>query len=608
MESENDTYDTWTKEDLIERIRELEGSIVTASASTLPLPPQSQSSHLHAPHQHRLSPKKTSPPFDFSKHPTRKIALKFCYNGSEYSGLEFQKLPTALPTVEGVLFDALAHVKFVDKRKGLEGCGWEKCGRTDRGVSGAGNVVSFWIRSAIGDKSSAAIGDGSENVREVEEAVTVKQKEQETETKTRSEDVVRCEEETKRSVSTSETSTPAEASSSSSSLSLAEDDFGGLMMNDWDEEPSNTSTSLLPSLPSTSSPVQQRELKYIFHLNNILPPSIRVLAWSPVKEDFSARFNCKWRHYKYFFLSDGLDIEKMKEGAERLVGEHDFRNLCKLDVSKQLTSFRRKILRATISPVEHDGNLDFGKGNLWVFDLVGTAFLYNQVRHIMAILFLIGTNLEEPTLVTALLNTDPNNPYPPFREGDPIPEVVTSKPEYQMADPLPLVLWDTGFDEGDGGDVRWRTDDEPGEEGIETNDIGDTGKSKGGMSQRDLSGNLYSNLHSIFSRSLIHTTLDYHFLLAATRNGLHKPPPNYLPVGAPGTTPLPSSQQGGKNSNPVLSIPVGGGIYRRGARYIKVLERKRLDDVEVANERWRLGKGKRRLEKLAAQKADDMDE
>jgi tRNA pseudouridine38/39 synthase len=33
-----------------------------------------------------------------------------------------------------------------------------------------------------------------------------------------------------------------------------------------------------------------------------------------------------------------------------------------------------------------------------VLDLVGTAFLYNQVRHIMAILLLIGARLELPSL------------------------------------------------------------------------------------------------------------------------------------------------------------------------------------------------------------------
>ena len=38
---------------------------------------------------------------------------------------------------------------MVEKDAGFDGCGWEKCGRTDRGVSAAGQVVSLWIRSAL---------------------------------------------------------------------------------------------------------------------------------------------------------------------------------------------------------------------------------------------------------------------------------------------------------------------------------------------------------------------------------------------------------------------------------------------------------------------------
>ena len=37
-------------------------------------------------------------------------------------------------------------------------------------------------------------------------------------------------------------------------------------------------------------------------LNRVLPFDIRVLAWAPVDADFSARFSCAGRVYKYFFL------------------------------------------------------------------------------------------------------------------------------------------------------------------------------------------------------------------------------------------------------------------------------------------------------------------
>ncbi|OJA14517.1 hypothetical protein AZE42_14105, partial [Rhizopogon vesiculosus] len=75
----------------------------------------------------------------------------------------------------------------------------------------------------------------------------------------------------------------------------------------------------------------------------------------------------------------------MQSAATRLIGEHDFRNLCKLDPGKQITNFRRCVMRAQINPVDSDGD---GENQVYVFDLMGSAFLYHQVRHIMAVLFL----------------------------------------------------------------------------------------------------------------------------------------------------------------------------------------------------------------------------
>lgn len=44
-------------------------------------------------------------------------------------------------------------------------------------------------------------------------------------------------------------------------------------------------------------------------LNRILPKDIRIVAWSPVKEDFSARFDCGSRTYKYWFPRGDLDVD-----------------------------------------------------------------------------------------------------------------------------------------------------------------------------------------------------------------------------------------------------------------------------------------------------------
>jgi len=216
----------------------------------------------------------------------------------------------------------------------------------------------------------------------------------------------------------------------------------------------------------------------------LLPPDIRVLAWCPSPPaDFSARFACKERQYKYFFTQPAfspsssvprmnqsavqssphqgrregwLNIQAMKEAANKFEGLHDFRNFCKLDASKQIENFQRRIFFADIEepdpqtgPVgyvdlpgfrEHQDTSEEQKVNgnvtsagttpkIYTFTLYGSAFLWHQVRHMVAILFLIGQGLESPDLVDEMLDVG-HNPL---------------KPQYEMADDAPLVLWDCIF-------------------------------------------------------------------------------------------------------------------------------------------------------------------
>ncbi|KAK7203372.1 pseudouridine synthase [Myxozyma melibiosi] len=185
-----------------------------------------------------------------------------------------------------------------------------------------------------------------------------------------------------------------------------------------------------------------REFPYITQLNHALPPDIRVyqVCLHP-PEGFDARHSCRSRHYKYFFAArpGELDINAMSEAARMLVGTHDFRNFCKIDGSKQMTHFYREILSASFSHVKSvasAGN-DTEPTDVYVFDLHGTAFLWHQVRCIMGILFLVGQRLEQPAIVANLLDVER---YP-------------CKPIYDMADDVPLVLYDCEFD----SDVRWKT-------------------------------------------------------------------------------------------------------------------------------------------------------
>jgi len=135
---------------------------------------------------------------------------------------------------------------------------------------------------------------------------------------------------------------------------------------------------------------------------------------------------------QYFFSSLHLDISRMEAAAAHLL--HVVAKI--VLTQRQLTNFKRTILRSSITPLADE--MDETNDRVYVFDLVGIAFLYHQVRHIMAALFLVG---EHPKIIAELMN---------FEEGaEPTHESGEVYTDYQMADDLPLMLWECGYDESE---------------------------------------------------------------------------------------------------------------------------------------------------------------
>ncbi|KNZ62814.1 hypothetical protein VP01_1220g7 [Puccinia sorghi] len=390
----------------------------------------------------KTNEKKKKKGLDFDAYPKRKIALMISYEGGLHGGLAWQPEKTRQSTVEGELFRALMVARLVEGRTGsstrvdmsdvnfddseeewrglvdMKGWGYSRAGRTDAGVSGCGQVVSLWVRSRLTRMAPGACGFRA----------------------------------------------PIQPSST------------------WSDE-ARTEGSRRTEEGAAAEEEEEEELGYHTMLNSILPASVRVVAWSPVHEDFDARFSCRARHYKYFFslyetpLAPALNIEAMRCAASKLVGEHDFRNLCRIDPSKQLNNFRRRILSAEIhGVVDQDGGRPYAHtgphhatgpvypealwpktNRLFVLDLVGTAFLYNMVRHIMAVLFLVGSGQERPTVIERLLYTDGRDVVPrSLREeemaGGEKVEAIDRKPEYCHASALPLLLYRCEYPEGS---FRW---------------------------------------------------------------------------------------------------------------------------------------------------------
>lgn len=160
-----------------------------------------------------------------------------------------------------------------------------------------------------------------------------------------------------------------------------------------------------------------KEIRYTHILNRVLPPDIRVLAWAPVEPSFSARFSCLERTYCYFFPRADLDILTMNFAAQKYVGTHDFRNLCKMDVANGVINFQRTILSAQVQLVGQSKDEERWQEpfQLCQFEVTGQAFLYHQVRCMMAILFLVGQGLEKPEIIDELLNIERNPQKPQYR-------------------------------------------------------------------------------------------------------------------------------------------------------------------------------------------------
>ena len=123
------------------------------------------------------------------------------------------------------------------------------------------------------------------------------------------------------------------------------------------------------------------ELDYCALLNRALPEDVRVTGWGYVHESFSARFDCEFRLYKYFFCAfpdpaeraegplgdegdealSGLDLDAMRDAARRFEGTHDFRNLCKMD-ARNVHNYVRTVYRCDVVDAADAGAWEDGGG------------------------------------------------------------------------------------------------------------------------------------------------------------------------------------------------------------------------------------------------------
>jgi tRNA pseudouridine38-40 synthase len=141
--------------------------------------------------------------------------------------------------------------------------------------------------------------------------------------------------------------------------------------------------------------------------NSLLPSEIAIQWAAQVGEEFHARYSAVSRAYRYVLYNHAvrpallagrvgwfhlpLDLERMREAAACLVGEHDF------------SSFRSSECQAR-SPVRTmKESLVRACGAYVLLDFTANAFLHHMVRNIVGCLVYVGKGKYPPAWVAELI-------------------------------------------------------------------------------------------------------------------------------------------------------------------------------------------------------------
>lgn len=157
----------------------------------------------------------------------------------------------------------------------------------------------------------------------------------------------------------------------------------------------------------TSIPVHKIPLV----LNQYLPSDIRATECVVEKDDFNARYHTVEKTYRYRILNSEhndpflgryawhypikLDVEKMKQAAEYMVGERDFTAFMASGSSAKTTV--RNLKRVEVEKT----------GDLITITATANGFLYNMVRIIVGTLVYVGNGkLTAEEVKTILIEKD----------------------------------------------------------------------------------------------------------------------------------------------------------------------------------------------------------
>jgi tRNA pseudouridine38-40 synthase len=146
-------------------------------------------------------------------------------------------------------------------------------------------------------------------------------------------------------------------------------------------------------------------------MNSLLPPSIRINAIEEALLSFHSRRDAVFKHYRYRILilkncspfdyryvhhcPFKLNLEKMSEAGEKLVGEHDFSAFCYSDSEAE-----SKIRRLMSSSFLFDSTR-----NLIEYNVCANGFLHHMVRNLVGIFLEIGKGRVACEAITNILES-----------------------------------------------------------------------------------------------------------------------------------------------------------------------------------------------------------
>lgn len=147
--------------------------------------------------------------------------------------------------------------------------------------------------------------------------------------------------------------------------------------------------------------------KIAFALNHVLPDDIRIQGSCEVEEAFHPRFCNSRKTYEYkivnrtfpiptlrhtaHFSHYSMDVERMREAANYLVGRHDFKSFATAKL--EVTDTVREIYDLSIE--EREGII--------TIRVTGSGFLYNMVRIIAGTLMEVGIKRTSPKEIERIL-------------------------------------------------------------------------------------------------------------------------------------------------------------------------------------------------------------